>query len=152
MKSSTRGRFTRYQALAEFRYQLRRFLRVSEDAAREAGLQPQQHQLLLAVKGAPAGQDVTVAYLAERLQIKHHSVVGLIDRLVRRGAAARHRDPADRRRAFVDLTTKGEALLHHLSLFHEQEIRSQAPALLSAMTSIVGRRPKRAAPKKRGSK
>src|ERR1041385_5546584 len=90
-----RSRPVDYRALAEFRYQLRRFLRVSEEAARAAGLEPQQHQLLLAVKGVPAGQAPTIAWVAERLQLKHHSVVGLVDRLVRRQLIVRRRDPAD---------------------------------------------------------
>ncbi len=73
---------TDYYALAEIRYQIRRFLHFSEEAAREAGLVPQQHQLLLALKGLPAGRKATISELAERLQLRHHSTVELIDRLV----------------------------------------------------------------------
>ncbi|HYX50470.1 MAG TPA: helix-turn-helix domain-containing protein, partial [Ktedonobacteraceae bacterium] len=75
---------TEYQTLAEFRYQLRRFLRFSEQAARAAGLEPQQHQLLLALKGLPEGRKATIGALAERLQLTHHSTVELVDRLVER--------------------------------------------------------------------
>jgi len=73
-----------YQSLAEFRYQLRRFLHFSEQAARSVGLEPQQHQLLLALKGLPYGRPATVSELAERLQIQHHSTVELINRMVDR--------------------------------------------------------------------
>src|SRR5258708_35343582 len=80
-----------YQVLAEIRHQIRRFLHFSEQAAREAGLVPQQHQLLLALKGLPAGKKATISELAERLQLRHHSVVELMYRLVERGPIARLR-------------------------------------------------------------
>src|SRR5512140_3563817 len=117
-----------YRALAEFRYQMRRFVRASEEAARAAGLEPQHHQLLLALKGAPPGDTPTIAWLAERLQLQHHSVVGLVDRLVDRKLIRRRRDPADQRRALVTLTGQGEEILHRLSVFHQAELRSLAPA------------------------
>lgn len=126
-----------YAALAAFRYEMRRFLRVSEEAAWAAGLEPRQHQLLLAVKGTLPGEQPTVAYLAERLQLQHHSVVGLVDRLAARRLVRRRRDPTDRRRAIVSLTTRGEATVHALSVVHQEEIRSRAPALLTAMEAIA---------------
>ena len=135
-----RPRTVDYRALAEFRYQLRRFLRVSEDAARAAGLEPQQHQLLLAVKGVPADQAPTIAWVAERLQLKHHSVVGLVDRLARRHLILRRRDPADHRRALLSLTPAAEQLLHRLSVLHQQEIRTGARGLVSATLALAGRR------------
>ena len=128
-----------YRALAEFRYQLRRFLRVSEEVARAAGLEPQQHQLLLAVKGVPEGQSPTIAWVAERLQLKHHSVVGLVDRLARRQLIVRRRDPADQRRALLSLTPAAERTLHRLSLEHQQEIRTGARGLVSATLALAGR-------------
>jgi DNA-binding MarR family transcriptional regulator len=137
MNTKTRVPRADYLALAEFRYQIRRFLRFSEEAARAAGLEPQQHQLLLAIKGAPTGAIPTVAYLAERLQLRHHSVVGLVNRLVRRGLVDRDEDPGDHRRAIVSLTNEGEKVLHELSLFHQDELRSQARALVAAMVAIV---------------
>jgi len=73
-----------YRGLGEFRYQIRRFLRFSEQVAREAGIEPQQHQLLLAIKGLPEGVVASISILAERLQIQHHSAVELVDRLVER--------------------------------------------------------------------
>lgn len=126
-----------YRALAEFRYQIRRFLRVSEEAARSAELEPQQHQLLLAVKGAPPASSPTIAYLAERLQLKHHSVVGLVDRLEQNGLTTRERNPADHREVLVRVTPAGDALLHDLSLLHQQEIRLRAPDLVASMMAIV---------------
>src|SRR3989442_8012669 len=92
---------TDYRALAEFRYQLRRFERFSERAARAVGLEPQQHQLLLAVKGMPAGVPATIGLLAERLQVQHHTAVELVDRMQARGLVRRSRAGADRRRGFV---------------------------------------------------
>jgi DNA-binding MarR family transcriptional regulator len=126
-----------YTALADFRYEIRRFLRVSEEAARAEGLEPQQHQLLLALKGAPAETAPTIAWLAERLQITHHSVVGLVDRLEERRLVRRRRDPEDHRRARVALTGPGEAILQRLSLLHQDELRSRARALVSALVAIV---------------
>jgi DNA-binding MarR family transcriptional regulator len=126
-----------YRALANFRHEIRRFLRTSEEAARREGLEPQHHQLLLALKGLPAGQEPTVSALSERLQINHNSTVGLIDRLVRRRLVTRRRDPADQRRVLIRLTAPGQAVLHRLSLFHQDELRSQAPVLVSALVAII---------------
>jgi DNA-binding MarR family transcriptional regulator len=124
-----------YQALAEFRYQIRRFLRFSEQAARRAGLEPRQHQLLLTIKGY--GGALTVGELAERLQAAHHSVVGLIDRLVERGLVTRNRaQDGDRRRVTVSLTRQGEAALHKLSLDHRAELESAGQALMRALEGI----------------
>src|SRR6266581_8495165 len=100
-----------YRALAEIRFQIRHFLHFSEQAAREEGLVPQQHQLLLALKGLPAGRKATISEVAGRLQLQHHSTVELIDRLVERGLIARLRDDIDRRRVIIQLTPQGEQLL-----------------------------------------
>lgn len=126
-----------YQALAEFRYQIRRFVRFSEQAAREGGLEPQQHQLLLAVKGLPDGSTSTITELADRLQIQHHSTVELVDRLVERGLVARKRSLEDRRQVVVQLTAKGERLLRELSLHHRDELRSQAPLLVNTLKKLI---------------
>jgi len=128
-----------YQALAEFRYQLRRFLRRSEDAARAVGLEPQQHQLLLAIRGLPPGYEPTIGELAERLQIQHHSAVELIDRLEQRGLVRRERSQRDRRQVYVRLTPDGERLLEELSAFHWQELQETAPRLIAALSRITGR-------------
>jgi DNA-binding MarR family transcriptional regulator len=128
---------TDYHALAEIRYQIRRFLRFSEHAAREAGLVPQQHQLLLALKGLPAGRKATISELAERIQIRHHSTVELIDRLVERGLIKRLRDEADGRRVIIHLTPQGEEVLRSLSLLHRQELQMARPAFIRALGALI---------------
>ena len=118
-----------YETLAEFRYLLRKFGAFSEDAARRAGLTAQQHQALLAVKGFPGRDEVTIGELAERLNLKHHSVVGLVDRLMARNLIRRRHDEADRRRVMIAVTPKAEALLAGLTLAHRDELRRLAPLL-----------------------
>ncbi len=98
-----------YRAMAEFRYQIRRFLRFSEQAAREAGLEPQQYQLMLALKGMGDDTDHRIGQIAERLQIQHHSTVELVDRLTRRGLVRRRRSTQDRREVLLDLTSKARS-------------------------------------------
>ena len=132
-----------YRALAAFRHEIRRFVRASEDAARSAGLEPQQHQLLLALKGAPPGAAPTIAWLAERLQLQHHSAVGLVDRLAEHRLVRRRRDAADHRRALVSLTRRGETILHRLSVAHQEEIRSRAGEFVAALAAIVRLAPRR---------
>jgi len=134
---SARTRRVNYTALSDFRYEIRRFQRVSEAAARSAGLEPQQHQLLLSLKGARPGVAPTISWLAERLQVAHHSAVGLVDRLVERGMVRRYRDPRDQRRALVSLTGAGESVLADLSRFHQDELKSRVAGLIAAMASIV---------------
>lgn len=124
-----------YRALAEFRYQIRRFLRFSEQAARHAGLEPAQHQLLLAVRAAV--DEPTVGELAERLQLRHHSVVGLIDRLAERGLVRRCRAEGDRRQVRIGLTPKGETVLRRLSLEHRAELGGAGRTLAAALRAIV---------------
>ena len=131
------GSITEYQTLAEFRYQLRRFLRFSEQTARTAGLEPQQHQLLLAVKGLPQGRKATIGTLAERLQLVHHSAVELIDRLVERGFIQRCRDEADQRRVLANLTPQGEEMLRKLSLAHQAELRLVGSELVQMLNTFL---------------
>jgi len=126
-----------YQQLAEFRYQIRSFVHFSEQAVRSAGIEPQQHQLLLAVKGLPEGTRPTVTALSHRLCLKHHSTVELINRLEQRGAVVRHHSDQDRREVLIELTPFGEAILEKLSRLHWQEVQSLAPALSSALETIV---------------
>ncbi len=127
-----------YRALAEFRYQIRRFLGFSERAARRSGLEPRQHQLLLALKGLPDDVEPTIGELAQRLQVEHHSAVEMIDRLQRRRLVARVRDERDKRRVCVQLTSRGDALLRGLSVSHRDELRSAAPALVRALVAVTG--------------
>jgi DNA-binding MarR family transcriptional regulator len=128
-----------FKAMAELRYQIRRFLRFSENAAREAGIEPQQHQLLLAVRGLPGGLKPTIGVLAERMQLQHHSTVELIDRLVDRGFLSRLRATDDRRQVFVKLTHDGEEFLKTLSLHHLQELQSTGPKFVKILQSLIER-------------
>ncbi len=126
-----------YQALAELRYQIRRFVHFSEQASRTAGLEPQQHQLMLALKGLPKGVRPRIGELAERLQIRHHSTVELVNRLSTAGHVRRHRAGEDRREVLLSLTPSGEKILKELSLHHRAELRIQGPALISALKSAI---------------
>ncbi|HEX4268341.1 MAG TPA: MarR family winged helix-turn-helix transcriptional regulator [Steroidobacteraceae bacterium] len=122
-----------YEVLAEFRYLLMRFAAFSEQAAHAAGVAPRQHQALLAIKGYPGGAEVAIGDLAGRLGIRHHSTVGLVDRLVGRGYLVRGEDPHDRRRSLLSLTAAGEQALAGLSAAHRRELRRVAPLLKSLL-------------------
>jgi len=111
-----------YEALAAFRNALRRFLHFSEEAARAEGLTPQQHQLLLAIKGQPGREWASISDLAEALQVRHNAAVGLVDRCEASGWVARSTHPEDRRQVEVTLTPAGEAKLQTLSERHLQEL------------------------------
>jgi len=126
-----------YRSLAELRYQLRRFLRFSEKAARNAGLEPRQHQLMLALKGLPEGIRPRIGEVAERLQIQHHSAVELVNRLSRAGYVRRQRDTKDRREVLLVLTAKGEQVLRQLSLDHKKELQVRGPELLRALQQVM---------------
>jgi len=125
-----------YAALAEFRYALRKFLAFSEDAAAEAGLTSQQHQALLVIKARSKGDGVPVGVLAERLLVRQHSAVELIDRLSRLGLVSRNPDPHDRRRVLISLTPEGEDRLSALSQAHLAELRAVGPALAELLASF----------------
>ena len=116
-----------YQTLAALRRALRKFLRFSEEAARGAGIPPQQHQALLAIKGYPGKEPASIRGLAEYLQVKHHSAVGLVDRLAQRGLVRRRGSKKDRRRLELHVTVRGEALLRRLSVAHLAELRQMRP-------------------------
>jgi len=129
-----------YTSLAEFRYQIRRFLHFSEQAARTAGIEPHQHQLLLALKGlARSEEPPTIGILAERLQIQHHSAVELVQRLEDRRLISRSRSPADRRQVLIQLTPHGEAELEKLTVCHLAELRTNGPALVEALEGLIRR-------------
>src|SRR5262249_25413670 len=123
-----------YRLLAEFRHLLRGFLAFSEAAAKRAGLTPQQHQALLALKGFEGSP--TVGQLAQTLLLKHHSAVGLADRLARAGLLARASDPDDRRRVTLRLTAKAERVLERLSATHQDELRRLAPTLREILARV----------------
>jgi len=133
---------SQYRDLAEFRRQIRRFLHFSEAIAREHGIEPQQHQLLLAVHGLPEGTNPTIRELAGRLFIQHHSAVELIDRLEQTGAVARHPGVQDRREVWVRLTPAGRTILRNLALAHRNELERSGPELAKALHSVLrhGRR------------
>jgi DNA-binding MarR family transcriptional regulator len=127
-----------YRALAELRYQLRCFLRFSEDTARKAGLEPRQHQLLLAVRGLPADLRPTIGVLAERLQIKPHTAVELVNRLAKGGYVERREGASDdRREVLVKLTRKGQAVLRELTLYHKAELSGDGPTLIDALEGVL---------------
>ena len=139
-KSSTRRTTADdYQALAAFRHALRRFLEFSATAARSAGLPPQQHQALLAIKGFPGRDPMSVGELAKQLCVRPHSAVGFVDRLARRGLVRRVPSNDDHRRVQVRLTARGEALLARLSAAHRDELRRVGPELRQALKKIAGK-------------
>ncbi len=126
-----------YQALSDFRYLLRCFLEFSEKAARQAGIQPRQHQALLAIKAFE--EPVTIGILAERLRIRHHSAVELVDRLVEAGLVVRRQDESDNRRVILQLTARAEAYLEDLSAVHLDELSRIEPVLTRILTHGKGR-------------
>jgi DNA-binding MarR family transcriptional regulator len=129
-----------YRSLHEFRYVIRCFLRFSEEAARVHGIEPQQHQILLAIR---AGFGTSVASIAERMQLQHHSAVGLLDRVEARGLIERRRAEHDHRQVVISLTPEGERILHELSLGHLVQLRRDGPELIAALEAIVHETPPR---------
>jgi DNA-binding MarR family transcriptional regulator len=125
------------------RYQIRRFLRVRELAARAAGIEPQQYVVLLQLKGLEAGGPTTVGTLAERLQVRHHSAVELVDRLARRGMVVRRRDQRDRRGVVLRLTPRGKAVIRRLALQSLAELETEGPALVALLGRLIGPRTRR---------
>jgi DNA-binding MarR family transcriptional regulator len=126
-----------YQALAEFRYCIRRFLHFSEQVIKQAGLERGQYQLMLAIKGIPAGVRPRIGELAQRMQIRHNSAVELVNRLEARGFVHRTRAQDDRREVLLALTPKGEKVLGELALHHHDELRSAGPELVAALRRIM---------------
>lgn len=133
-----------FKALAHLRLQLRRYLRFSEEAARRAGMEPQQHQVLLALKGLPKDQQPTIGEIAHRMQLRHHSAVELVDRMVERRLLKRGRSSQDGRVVLLSITAKGERLLHELTVEHRDELRSRGPGLIDALRSLVHAKVQRA--------
>ena len=128
-----------YRALADFRLQIRRFLQFSEQAAEVEGLEPQQHQFLLAVRAFDGSGGPAVGDLARILLIKHHSAVGLTDRLVERGLVERARNPPDRREVHIRLTTEGQKRLMRLSNAHREELLNSGPLLVASLSDLLAR-------------
>jgi DNA-binding MarR family transcriptional regulator len=126
----------RLQTLAEFRYQLRLFLHFSETAAQKLGLQPQQHQLLLQIAGAPDKVATTVGYAAERLGLRHHTVVELSNRCAGAGLLVRKQAGSDRRCVLLELSPKGQEMLEALSIDHARELNVLAPQLIRTLNTL----------------
>jgi DNA-binding MarR family transcriptional regulator len=118
-----------FEALARFRFGIRRYLRFSEETVRRYGLSPQQYQLLLAIKGFPGRDWATIRELADRLQLRHHSVVELVTRAQRQGLVRRTPHPGDRRAVQVLLTDQGEDMIARLVQLHREELRRVGDAI-----------------------
>ena len=126
-----------FRALAEFRHLIRAYLNGSEEAARKAGLEPQQYLFLLALRGLPLGRVASIRELANRLQLRHHSVVELVNRLERRSLLRRERSRSDRRQVIVHLTPRGERILTRLAKQRIAELRTAAPVLVRSLTAVI---------------
>jgi DNA-binding MarR family transcriptional regulator len=126
-----------YALLAAFRFALRSFLRFSESAAEESGLTAQHYQAMLVVRGCPEDRRVTINDLAQQLLIRHHSAVGLVDRLEKQGLVARESSPQDKRKVHLRLTAKGDRLLERLAGVHQEELRRIAPQLRQLVQQIT---------------
>jgi DNA-binding MarR family transcriptional regulator len=126
-----------YRALAELRYLIRKFVGEGDAVARAAGVEPQQYLLLLAIRGLPEGEEATIQALADRLALKHHSMVELIDRLELHGYVRRSRRRDDRRRVLVSLLPKGEKLLEQVARHRISELRSNGTALVNAIRALL---------------
>ncbi|HEV2401819.1 MAG TPA: MarR family transcriptional regulator [Candidatus Sulfotelmatobacter sp.] len=126
-----------YQALAEFRYQIRKFLHFSDRAIRQAGLERAQYQLMLSIKGMPQELRPRIRDLAQQMQIQHHSAVELVNRLEAGGYVRRERGLDDRREVLLALTQKGEKVLGELALHHHEELLEAAPRLVSALRRVM---------------
>jgi len=126
-----------YVALAEFRYQLRRFLRHMEERARAAGLHPQQYQVLLAIRGLPGGQSPTIGTIAERMQLNHNSIVELIDRCEKRNFLRRTRSRNDQRLVTLAITAEGEQVLRQQARAARQELQTIGPILAESISKLL---------------
>lgn len=129
-----------YQALADFRYAIRKFLAFSEGAAAEAGLTTQQHQALLTIKALAGEGGIPVGVLAERLLIKQHTAVELIDRLEQAELVKRVADLRDRRRVLISLTREGEKRLRKLSDIHLDELKAVGPGLVAILADLLAQK------------
>jgi DNA-binding MarR family transcriptional regulator len=141
MKKASHDPLTKaeFEALSEFRFQIRRFERFSEDAVQACGITPLQYLLLLHVKGFPGRTHASIGELAERLQAKHHGVVALVTRCEAAGYVERRADDGDRRRVVVHLTKAGERLLAHLAVLHRSELQSLGTVFPIATINAGGR-------------
>src|SRR6516165_2794594 len=137
-----------YHALAQLRYLIRRFLQEGDATAREAGLEPQQYLLLLAIRGLETGQEASIRTLAERLALRHHSTVELVDRLEAHGLVKRARGREDRRQVLVSLQPRGEKLLEKVVTKRIVELSSHGHALVTAISKLLEAGPEKSGGKK----
>jgi DNA-binding MarR family transcriptional regulator len=126
-----------YLALAEFRYQIRKYLRHMEDRARQIGINPQQYQVLLAIKGLPKDKSPTISTIAERMQLNHNSMVELVDRCEERGMLRRARSSSDRRQVVLTITPEGETLMRQLAAGARQQLRTIGPILSESIRRLM---------------
>jgi DNA-binding MarR family transcriptional regulator len=126
-----------YRSLAEFRYQIRLFIADSDETARSAKLEPEQFQLLLAVRGMPQGSSVTIQRLASRLLVRHNTAVERIDRLVRMGLLRRTHSSKDHRVVFVELSARGKHIVEKLAHKRVQELRQHGHELIAALGKVI---------------
>jgi DNA-binding MarR family transcriptional regulator len=126
-----------YRALGELRYLIRRFLQEGDVTAKQAGLEPQQYLLLLAIRGLPAGQDATISVLANRLSLRHHSTVELIDRMEAHGYVRRIRGREDRRQVLISLQPRGARLLEKVVEQRIIELRTNGRELVAAIGALL---------------
>ena len=146
-----------YRALAELRHRIRLFLREGDAKSRKSGLEPQQYLLLLALRGLPDGAEGTIRTLADRLALKHHSVVELVDRMSMRGYVRRNRSRHDRRRVLVSILPRGEKLLEDVARQRISELRSSGAALVRAIEALLEKKPgkykeAKRSPRRRGAR
>jgi DNA-binding MarR family transcriptional regulator len=139
-----------YLALSQLRYLIRRFLREGDTTARQAGLEPQQYLLLLAIRGLGPGQEASIRTIAERLALRHHSTVELIDRMEAHGFVKRTRGREDRRQVLVSLQPRGEKLLERVVAQRIVELRSHGHALVEAIGKLLETRPEKVPKRKPG--
>lgn len=128
-----------YQALAEFRRNLRRYIRFSEKLVRNAALEPREYQLLLVLKGMPPNLRPRISELAEQLQIQHHSAVELVDRLESRKLVRRHRSTTDKREVLVEVTAGGNEVISEMATLHMEEVLARGPDLIKAVERVLRR-------------
>jgi DNA-binding MarR family transcriptional regulator len=128
---------TQFRQLSELRYQLRKFLHFSQEAAERAAIRPQQHQLLLAVHGMPEDEEPSIANVAHRMVLKHNSAVELVDRTIELGLLRRTHDQIDHRRILLRLTPEGEQVLRSLTEHHLSELEEAGPRLIEALRRVI---------------
>ena len=130
------------ERLAEFRFQIRRFLKFSNRAARAAGLDPQQHQMLLVIAGTSKGEAASISHLANRMHLHHNTAVELVNRLESKKLARRVPSHKDRRQVGVSISPRGRQVLAKLTRHHLAELRAEGPALIRSLQAVIGRNPR----------